>query len=68
MEDMSSGAIYVEVTASQVNSGINLLSSGAESGGGETGTYWLYWTSAGGLQIRVGIGRIPIIIYRQGGA
>ena len=49
MEDMSSGAIYVEVTASQVNSGINLLSSGAESGGGETGTYWLYWTSAGGV-------------------
>lgn len=49
MEDMSSGAIYVEVTASQVNSGINLLSSGVETGGEETGTYWLYWTSAEGF-------------------
>lgn len=49
---MSSGMIYVEVSASAANSGINLLSSGIDTGGETEGTYWLYWTSEGGFTNR----------------
>lgn len=49
---MSSGMIYVEVSASAANSGINLLSSGIDTGGATEGAYWLYWTSEGGFTNR----------------
>lgn len=46
MEDMGM-PIYVEVDATQVNSGISLLSSGTT--GVEGGLYWINWTSDGGF-------------------